>query len=407
MAVGLKFPENIKPVPGVQVGATAAYLRKSGRKDLVLFHFPNGANIAGLFTLNQACAAPVEVAKKHLLDNDVVYAWIVNSGVANAGLGRQGVQDCLDVCSGVAEMLNVASESVLPFSTGVIGKRLPVSQICGHLKECQSDLREDNWLSGAEAIMTTDTIPKAVSRTAELSESSVVLTGIVKGAGMIEPNMATMLSFIATDAAISKEHLKRALGRAVDLSFNRITVDGDTSTNDACVLAATGASEIELSPDVDGNDWNIFCDALNEVTAELAQMLIRDAEGANKFISIEVTGGWREQECLRVGKVVANSPLVKTALFASDPNWGRIFAAIGRSGIEHLDMSLVNIEINGVEILRDGTVSSSYTEEAGVAAMASPEIHIRIDLGMGDSTGKVWTSDLSTEYVRVNADYRT
>lgn len=406
MVVGLKYPENILPVSGVEIGVTSARLRRSGRNDLTIFQFPDGANVAGVFTRNKARAAPVTVAEEHLASSEKIGALVINSGIANAGLGEEGIKDCLAICESLASLLNISVESVLPFSTGVIGTRLPVGQIQESLPECINNLSAGNWVKSAEAIMTTDTIPKAISRVVDFEGSAITISGIAKGAGMIHPNMATMLSFIATDASIDRESLSRALIRAVNLGFNRITVEGDTSTNDACVIAATGASGVEISPS-SREEWDKFCNELNEIVEELAKMIVRDAEGCSKFVSIEVVGGWREGDCLKVGRNIANSPLVKTAIYASDPNWGRIFGAVGRTSVEELDISLVNISINGVEVVSGGAVSEKYTEQAGAEAMSSEEIHILVDLGLGDSSATVWTCDMSMEYVKINAEYRT
>ncbi len=393
-------------VSGVRAGVAAANIRHSDRDDLVVFSLHEGTTVAAVFTRNSASAAPVKVAQSHLKKGEV-RALVINSGNANAGVGKQGREDCLEICKVLAKHLEIPTESVLPFSTGVIGQRLPVDAICSHLPQAASSLDESNWDKAATAIMTTDTVPKIVSRKLNLSSSPVTITGIAKGSGMIRPDMATMLAFVATDAKLDSSLAQRTLRRCVNESFNRITVDGDTSTNDSCVLMATGTSGYQHKDETGDEDVNAFNDMLSEVFAELAELIIRDAEGATKFVSVEVINGWSEADCLKVAYTIAHSPLVKTAIFASDPNWGRIYAAVGRSMIQGLDMTLVDISINDVLIVQSGSLHQGYSEEMGVAAMKPGDIKIQINLHMGDRKATVLTTDLSQEYVKINAEYRS
>ncbi len=392
-------------ISGVSIGVTAALNRRE-RNDVAVFALAEGTQVAAVFTRNKACAAPVSVARHHLASGQI-RALVVNSGNANAGLGAQGHKDCMAVCEAVASRLGLDATSVLPFSTGVIGERLPAEQICAHLPEAVDRLDENGWDKAAKAIMTTDTYAKIASRTITMSGTEVSITGIAKGAGMIRPDMATMLAFIATDAGLPSEAAQAKLAQAVDQSFNRITVDGDTSTNDACVLMATAKSGINVLDSSGPQDQEQFDSALLDVASELAQHVVRDAEGATKFVTVEVTGGWSMADCLKAAHAVAGSPLVKTALFASDPNWGRIYAAVGRSMIDDLEMSHVNISINGVEVLTAGALNPRYSEAKGLEAMSASDIAIHIDLGMGNRSATVWTSDLSHDYVRINAEYRS
>ncbi len=414
MAVGLESPGPIKAISGVRIGAVDAGLRKSSGEDLVVFEISESSSIAGVFTSNRARAAPVEVAMEHLQSAGARHlggrrALVVNSGNANAGLGEAGLEDCLTVCRTVAAALDIPTAAVLPFSTGVIGERLALSKFTTHIGDCINALDEDNWLAAARAIMTTDTIPKAVSRTLRLDgDRQVCITGIAKGSGMIEPNMATMLAFVATDAALKPDELQALLSTAVDDSFNAITVDGDTSTNDSCILVATGESGIEIDALDSARVREEFARMLGEVTQELAQAIVRDGEGATKFVSIHVTGGASQADCARVAKTVANSPLVKTAMHASDPNWGRIYAAVGRAEVDGLELGRLRICINDVEVMTGGARNPDYVEADAVAAMRSEEFSISIDLGMQtDCSATVWTTDLSYEYVRINAEYRS
>jgi glutamate N-acetyltransferase/amino-acid N-acetyltransferase len=365
-----------------------------------------GSSVAGVFTKNAFCAAPVQIAKRHLSTHSPSY-FLVNTGNANAGTGEQGLKDSLSTCEALAILTKQAAENVLPFSTGVIGEPLPIDKIKAALPAALEQLDSANWAQAAEGIMTTDTRPKAASQQFDFNGCQVTVTGIAKGAGMIKPNMATMLSYIATDAPVADSMLDVILTKAVNQSFNRITVDGDTSTNDACMLVATNQLDLPVVEDSSSELYQPLLDCITEVCIELAQGLVRDGEGASKFVTVEVLGGNSEQECLQVAYTVAESPLVKTALFASDPNWGRLLAAIGRAGLDQLDVNLVSVKLNEVLIAENGCRAASYTEEQGSAVMAQEEITITINLFRGDERVTVWTQDLSHEYVRINAEYRT
>ncbi len=414
MAVNLKPPSSIRAVAGIRMGAVNAGIRKSRGEDLVVFAVPEAASIAAVFTQNKARAAPVEVAIKHLDDGGARHsgstrALVVNSGNANAGLGREGIDDCLSVCDAVARQMGIHREAVIPFSTGVIGERLPVDKISSHIGRCVETFGKDNWLAAARAIITTDTVPKAVSRTIDVDSDQITVTGIAKGSGMIEPNMATMLAFIATDARAAPDYLQTVLDEAASESFNCITVDGDTSTNDACLLVATAASGVEIGESAAPAIQKQFAEAVREVAVHLAQAIVRDGEGATKFVTINVTGGASQADCAKIAKTVANSPLVKTAIHASDPNWGRIFGAIGRAEVDGLQLDNLNISINGIKVMSSGSLDSGYCEKQAADAMRGEEILIRIDLGKDNTevSATIWTTDLSYEYVRINAEYRT
>ena len=403
MPVGLKPPEALLPVAGIQLAAIHSGIKSDSRiKDLVLLELAASSNLSAVFTRNRFCAAPVVLARKHLSDNNQPRYLLINSGNANAGTGTSGYSDAVSSCRSVAELTGVSETAVLPFSTGVIAARLPVEKIEQAMPRLYSQLDANNWLAAAEGIMTTDILPKAVSRTVQVGSSNITITGMAKGSGMIKPDMATMLAFIATDARIEQALLDDLLSEAVACSFNAITVDGDTSTNDACVLMATGSSGIGVS---DSNDE--FKQALIEVFQLLAQAVIRDAEGATKFVEIVVNAALTEADARAVGYAVAQSPLVKTALFASDPNWGRILAAVGRAEAESLDINRVSLFLGDTCLLKNGLPEESYKEEMGQAEMSKSEIRILIDLGLGDVDFKLWTSDLSYEYVKINAEYRS
>ena len=410
MAVGLSEPNKILPVAGIKLAAVAAGIKKNNKKDLVVLLFEEGASCAATFTQNAFCAAPVTLAKKHLLQSEhsgqYLRALLINSGNANAGTGDQGLQNAEQSCRWLADALQLSTEQVLPFSTGVIGEQLPMSALQSGIKQVESQLSEDNWLSAASGIMTTDTVAKAVSKTIMLDGHTITISGIAKGSGMICPNMATMLAFIATDADIENNFLQHCLSSAVEDSFNAITVDGDTSTNDACVLVATAAVK-NKQLNAGSSDVKVFIDTLNEVCQQLAQTIIRDAEGATKFVSVEVIQADSKAEAKNVAYTVSHSPLVKTALYASDPNWGRILAAVGRADIDTLNVSAVNIFLDDVCIVKNGGVDADYSEEKGQAVMNQEEIKIRVELGRGDSSAIIWTSDLSHEYVRINSEYRS
>jgi len=407
MPIGSSILPALYPVTGFRLGVASAGIKQEGRKDLVIMTFDESSSVAATFTQNAFCAAPVQIAKQHLNHQSPQY-FIVNTGNANAGTGQQGIDDALMVCQQLAAKTGVNSDAVLPFSTGVIGEPLPVAKIIDAIPVALDNLSEDNWAIAAEGIMTTDTRPKAASRKLKLDDDTkVTITGISKGAGMIKPNMATMLAYVATDAAIEGAVLNSLIADAVNHSFNRITVDGDTSTNDACILVATGTAGNDPVVTVEDDRYGVLQQALTELFVELAQAIIRDAEGVTKFISVDVNGGQSEQECLQVAYTIAESPLVKTALFASDPNWGRLLAAIGRAGISDFDVDSVSLFINDLLIAENGSRAASYTEEQGVQAMASEEVTIRVELARGSQQACVWTSDLSYDYVRINADYRT
>ena len=408
MAVGEDRLVDLLPVPGVRLATVSAGVKKPGRRDLVVMELAPGSICAGVFTRNAFCAAPVTVAREHLGQTRGRPAYLlVNTGNANAGTGERGLADARRCCEALAEMAGVESKGVLPFSTGVIGEPLPVGRIVDALPLALQSLKADGWLDAAHGIMTTDTRPKGHSLRFACEGREYTVTGIAKGAGMIRPNMATMLGYLATDAAVSQPVLQALIAEAAELSFNRISVDGDTSTNDACVLVATGAAGNPVLDSLDGALYGALRDAVQTVCVELAQGLVRDGEGATKFVTIAVHGGRNEQECLDVAFTIAHSPLVKTALFASDPNWGRLLAAIGRAGLPDLDVNRVAVHLNEILIAENGCRAASYTEEQGVAAMAPEEITIRVELDRGEARAQVWTTDFSYDYVRINAEYRT
>jgi len=391
-------------VSGVRLAAVKAGIRYADRLDLVLIEIAPGSQSAAVFTGNAFCAAPVIVARENVQRASTRYL-LINTGNANAGTGSDGVEVARRCCDELATLSRCRTEQVLPFSTGVIGEPLPVDRLLAAMPGALEQLDESNWLRAAQGIMTTDTKPKLVSRSIDIDNRKVAIGGIAKGAGMIRPNMATMLAFIFTDAEIEQEYLQTLLRESVEDSFNRLTVDGDTSTNDSCVLTATGGSGAAIGPDHEAS--NAFRRLLGEVFRELATALIRDAEGATKFVSVIVTGGTDSAECLRVAYTVAESPLVKTAFFASDPNWGRILAAVGRSEVEALDLDKVTIHLGATCIVSGGGRDRAYTEESGQREMAASDIEIIIDLGRGKAQECVFTSDLSHDYVRINAEYRT
>ncbi len=391
-------------VAGVRLGTARAGIKYPDRRDLVVVELAAETQAAAVFTRNAFCAAPVTVARTHLAAASPRYL-VINTGNANAGTGRQGLADAEASCRSLAERTGCRSEEVLPFSTGVIGEPLPLFRLVTGLPEALATLRPDGWAEAAAGIMTTDTRPKWASRRLTLAGREVTITGIAKGAGMIRPDMATMLAFVATDAAVDPAPLREILHEAVADSFNAITVDGDTSTNDACLLLATGRSGASIP--ATGGDRARFATAVGEVCVDLAQAIVRDGEGATKFITVRVEGGRDVAECRQVAYTIAHSPLVKTAFFASDPNWGRILAAVGRSGLDALDLERVTIHLDEVCIVRDGGRAPDYTEEQGQRVMARPEIAIRVELGRGGAAARIWTTDLSFDYVRINAEYRT
>ncbi|KEY85488.1 bifunctional glutamate N-acetyltransferase/amino-acid acetyltransferase ArgJ [Pseudomonas sp. P1B16] len=405
MAVGLGPLPTLHPVPGFELGIASAGIKRPGRKDVVVMRCAEGSSVAGVFTLNAFCAAPVILSKQRV--QGTVRYLLTNTGNANAGTGAPGLAAAERTCAKLAELTGVPAESVLPFSTGVIGEPLPVEKIEGALQAALDDLSENNWAEAATGIMTTDTLPKGASRQFQHDGVTVTVTGISKGAGMIRPNMATMLGYIATDAKVAPQVLKDLMLDGANKSFNRITIDGDTSTNDCCMLIATGKANLPEVTEASGALFEALKKAVFEVCMDVAQAIVRDGEGATKFVTVQVNGGGNHQECLDVGYAVAHSPLIKTALFASDPNWGRILAAVGRAGVPALDVSLIDVYLDNVCIASQGGRSPSYTEAQGSAVMAQEEITIRIELGRGACSETIWTTDLSHEYVKINAEYRT
>ena len=403
MAAGSIPFDTLPPVRGLRVGTVMAGIRKAGRRDLVLFEFGEQATTAAVFTRNAFCAAPVILARRHL-QAARPRALLINTGNANAGTGATGEGDARQCCESLAALLNCAPETILPFSTGVIGERLPVDRIIAALPAAVASLTPDGWPDAAWGIMTTDTQPKAVTRTFEVAGQKVTVNGIAKGAGMIRPDMATMLAFVAVDAAIEPDDLQRTLAQAVADSFNCITVDGDTSTNDACCLVATGEGP-RLAPADPG--WPAFQAALNETCLSLAQAIVRDGEGASKFITIRIEQARDVAEARRVADAIAHSPLVKTAFFASDPNWGRILAAIGRAGVDDLALDGVEVDLDEIGVVRAGGLASAYRETDGQRVMDRTDITITVRLARGDAAVRIWTCDLGHDYVRINAEYRT
>jgi len=403
MAVGPQRKVSITPIEGIRLAAVESQIRYANRLDLVLIEIAEGSTTVGAFTQNAFCAAPVRIAKQRVEHSASRY-FLINTGNANAGTGPQGDLAAMACCEGLAEIAETSPEHILPFSTGVIGEQLPSDRILAALPGLYAALSADAWQSAAQGILTTDTRPKLASASFAVNSSQVIISGFAKGSGMIRPNMATMLAYVFTDAQIDRSLLEKFLAGAVSNSFNRITVDGDTSTNDCCMLVATGKGALVIK---DTEAARQFQSELNAVFEQLAMDLIRDAEGASKFITIEVNEGASEQECLAVAYVVAESPLVKTAFFASDPNWGRILAAIGRAGVGDLDIETVTVALGDILLVSKGAVDAQYSESAGQAEMDKDEIRVRINLGRGKARARVWTSDLSNEYVRINADYRS
>jgi glutamate N-acetyltransferase/amino-acid N-acetyltransferase len=402
MATGKETFPAMHPVTGFKLGTVCAGIKVTDRKDLVLMEIAGGSTAAAVFTQNKFCAAPVIIAKQHLQQAQPSYL-LINTGNANAGTGEQGIADSLSCCQAVADATGVDIQQILPFSTGVIGEPLPVETICSGISAAKNNLSISGWKDAAEGILTTDTRAKGASSQFDIQGSTVTITGICKGSGMIKPNMATMLGYIATDASINDELLHAALRKANGKSFNRITVDGDTSTNDAVVLIATGTSGVEINE----SNFELFLAQLTDICVQLAQSMIRDGEGASKFITVNVEGAENTQEALAVAYAVAESPLVKTALTASDPNWGRILAAVGRADVSDLDVSKIQISLNSVLIAENGARAASYTEEQGQKAMQAEDVEITIQLNRGQISETLWTTDLSYEYVRINAEYRT
>ena len=397
---------DFQPVAGIRLGTAAAGIKYVDRADLVLIEIAPGASCAALFTRNAFCAAPVLVAREHLADSAPRYL-LINSGNANAGTGKQGLAACNDSCEALARLAGCKTNEILPFSTGVIGEPLPLHKIEQALPDLLADLDGNCWPEAARAIMTTDTVPKLVTRSFDCNGKSITVTGMAKGSGMIRPDMATMLAYIATDAKVDAALLRRCLEQAVAPSFNSITVDGDTSTNDACVLIASGASDCPAITDAASTAFLGLCETVLAVCMDLARAIVLDGEGATKLVEILVEGAVDIAEARSVAYTIAHSPLVKTALFASDPNWGRILAAVGRSGLQQLDIDAIRIWLGDVCIVRDGGRAADYTEQAGQAVMDGAEFTIRVELGRGSAATRILTCDLSYDYVRINAEYRS
>ena len=395
-----------KVIDGVRLAAGDAGVKNNGRADFVLVELCEGAKVAGVFTQNAFAAAPVSICRAHLSKSASRYL-AINSGNANACTGAKGHADALAVCTEVAELNGLDTESVLPFSTGVIGENLPIESMKKAIPSIAQNLDAANWQVAAEAIMTTDTVPKIASRVFKWQDEIIAITGIAKGAGMIKPNMATMLAYVATNAGLSQEVVEQCAKIAANKSFNRISIDGDTSTNDAAVLIATGATQAGEITDLDSDFGQVFLENVVEVYEQLAKAIVLDGEGATKFVEVVVDGGRSSQESLEVAYSIAHSPLVKTALFASDPNWGRIVMAIGKVDLEGFDASRVDVWLDDVKIVEQGGRAPEYTEAAGQAVFSKPAFEIRVCLNRGDRTEKIWTSDLSHEYVRINAEYRS
>ena len=409
MPVNLALPSaaDLQPVAGVEIGTAMAGVRKANRRDLVVFKFAESAAVAAVFTGNRFCAAPVQVCREHLNAGFGIRALLINTGNANAGTGDDGLVRARTTCIALAQQLDLAPEQVLPFSTGVIMETLPVERIVAGLPAALADLAPGHWLDAAVGIMTTDTLPKAASRQFLIGGKTVTVTGIAKGAGMIRPNMATMLGFVATDAVIEPSLLQTLVREAADRSFNRITIDGDTSTNDSFVLVATRQAGHAPIAQLESPDGALLREAVFAVSRQLAQAIVRDGEGATKFITVQIDGGRSVDECRLAAYAIAHSPLVKTAFFASDPNLGRILAAVGYAGIADLDPSLIDLFLDDVHVVAQGGRHPDYSEVQGQRVMKQAEIAIRVDLHRGPAHATVWTCDLSLDYVRINADYRS
>ncbi|MDR2839192.1 MAG: bifunctional glutamate N-acetyltransferase/amino-acid acetyltransferase ArgJ [Azonexus sp.] len=398
--------DQLFPVAGIRLGTAEAEIRKKNRRDLTLIALDSGCTVAGVFTQNRFCAAPVQLCREHLASGEEIRALVINTGIANAGTGEPGRLAAEATCQAVAAELGVSAGQVLPFSTGVILEPLPVERLAAGLPAARADLRADHWHAAAHAIMTTDTVAKAASRRVNVNGRLVNITGMSKGAGMIRPNMATMLGFVATDAGIAQPLLDSLVKEAADASFNCITVDGDTSTNDSFIMIASGQSGAVFADESDAG-WPEVKAALIAVAVELAQAIVRDGEGATKFITIAVEGGKSSEECRQIGYAIGHSPLVKTAFFASDPNLGRILAAIGYAGIADLDVDHIRVWLDDVLVAEHGGRAAAYREQDGARVMAQAEITIRVDLGRGAATARVYTCDFSYDYVKINADYRS
>jgi glutamate N-acetyltransferase/amino-acid N-acetyltransferase len=413
MAVNSPLPvsANLSPIAGVELGFAEAGVKKANRKDVLVIRLAPEATVAGVFTQNRFCAAPVQICQKHLKQVTAaapIRALLINTGNANAGTGESGLANANATCDALAELMGCSPQQILPFSTGVILEPLPVDRIMAGLPAAITNLKADNWFNAAEAIMTTDTQPKAASRRVTIAGKTVTMTGISKGAGMIRPNMATMLGYLAIDAAVTQPVLDVLVRQVADVSFNCITIDGDTSTNDSFMLIATGAAVDPLRIDsVDSPDYLALAAAVTSIAQELAQMIIRDGEGATKFITVTVEGGANVEECRKIAYSIGHSPLVKTAFFASDPNLGRILAAIGYAGVDDLDVSKLNLYLDDVLVALSGGRNPDYLETDGQRVMQQSEITVRVKLGRGDQSATIWTCDLSHDYVSINADYRS
>ena len=408
MAVNSPLPirAQLTPVPGLQLGYAQAGIKKPGRKDVLVLKLAPGATVAGVFTTNRFCAAPVQVSKDHLAGTQPIVALVVNTGNANAGTGEAGLANANATCAALARLLGCEANQILPFSTGVILEPLPLEKLVAGLPAAIANLNEDRWFDAAEAIMTTDTQPKAASRVVTIAGKRVTMTGISKGAGMIKPNMATMLGFMACDAKISQPVLQTLVKQAADASFNCITIDGDTSTNDSFMLIATGAGELEIT-DTASAEYHALAEAVIGLSQELAQMIVRDGEGATKFITVRVEQGRDLEECRKIAYAIGHSPLVKTAFFASDPNLGRILAAIGYAGVNDLDVNQINLYLDDVWVAKQGGRNPDYQEHDGQRVMKQSEITVRVTLARGEAAATIWTCDLSHDYVSINADYRS
>jgi len=405
----IPVPSDLKAVAGIELGHAEAGVRKANRKDVLVMKLAETATVAGMFTKNRFCAAPVQICQANLAQLSAgkpIRALVINTGNANAGTGEEGLQRAKSVCAALAQQMGVEPQQILPFSTGVILEPLPADRIIAGLPQAIGNLKADNWFNAAESIMTTDTQPKAASRTLTIGGKQVVMTGISKGAGMIKPNMATMLGFLAFDAKLPQALLNQLVKDAADHSFNCITIDGDTSTNDSFILMATGAGELEITS-ADSDEYKQLAAAVTDLSQHLAHQIVRDGEGATKFIEVAVEDGKSIEECRQIAYSIGHSPLVKTAFFASDPNLGRILAAIGYAGIDDLDVSKINLWLDDVWVAKDGGRNPDYREEDGQRVMKKAEIVVRVKLARGTAKASIWTCDLSHDYVSINADYRS
>ena len=409
MSVNLSAPvaADLLAINGVRIGVTEAGVRKANRKDLTVFLLDEGTSVAGVFTQNRFCAAPVQICREHLAAGTGIRAMVINTGNANAGTGAAGLANARATCAALAKELDLSAGQILPFSTGVIMEELPVDRIVAGMPKAIAAAKADNWATAAEGIMTTDTLPKAFSRSVSIGGKTVAITGISKGAGMIRPNMATMLGFLATDACVDPAVMKQLAQELADGSFNRVTIDGDTSTNDSFIVIATNKAGNAPVTSLSSDDGRALKTAMLDVARQLAQAIVRDGEGATKFITVQVDGGRTAEECRQVAYAIAHSPLVKTAFFASDPNLGRILAAVGYAGIDDLDQTTINLYLDDVHVAVNGGRNPAYREEDGQRVMKQAEILVRVDLGRGTASDTVWTCDLSHDYVSINADYRS